>query len=106
MARFLTESYLSAGRMTSLIDDADRLDAATVTSGARRLATMYVPTDETCLHLFDADTAEQVTRSCAKAGVLIDRVNPAIYLGGVYPTDLVDRHLAVAPDSGSGSTLT
>jgi hypothetical protein len=81
--RFLTESYLAAGKVSSLVEAANRLDAATASQpGVHRLATVYMPTDETCLYLFDADTPEQIAAACASADVTIDRISLAVYIGG------------------------
>lgn len=98
MAHFLAETYLAAGQLASLVQIVDRLDTPTVEEvGVRRVATVYMASEETCLHVFDADTAEQVDRACQSADVTIDRINSAIYISGREPSIQVGD-LALEPD--------
>lgn len=84
--------------MASLVQVANRIDSLTVErTGVRRLATVYVPSDETCLHLFDADSAGQVARVCATAEVEIDLINPAIYFAGHDPSPQLPSDLSLEP---------
>jgi hypothetical protein len=79
---YLAERYLAAGAAASLSDDVERIDSAAQHCGAQRLATVYVPTDEVCLFLFDAATAERVSITCREARVPIDRINAAVCTWG------------------------
>jgi hypothetical protein len=97
--RFLAEAYLAAGQMASLVQIVDRLDTSTLEQlGVRRLATVYVASDETCLHMFDADRAEHVAGACRTADVTIDRVSPAIYISGREPHIEHRGDLTLEPD--------
>lgn len=44
----------------------------------RYVRTTFLPDDETCFHLFEADSAEVVEEVCRRAGIGHARVVPAI----------------------------
>lgn len=44
----------------------------------RYVRTTFLPDDETCFHLFDADCSEAVEEVCRRAGIGHARVVPAI----------------------------
>jgi hypothetical protein len=82
MTSFLVEVYRSGSDTESLRDVADRLS-----DEARRVSkegtpvkyadTIFLPSDETCLHVFDADTEAAVRAVAQVVGIHVDRVVPA-----------------------------
>jgi hypothetical protein len=44
----------------------------------RFLRSIFLPPDETCLHLFEAPSPLEVTRAAARAGIRADRIVEAI----------------------------
>jgi hypothetical protein len=76
MDYFLAERYLSALAAASILrGDAARVQAAARSLGALRLLqAVYVPNDETCFYLFQADSAALVERAGAEAGVALERI--------------------------------
>ena len=79
MPNFVVERYRPASDPDSLSAVADRL-----TAGARQvsldgtseryLETIFLPGDETCLHLFEADSEANVRAAARQAGVEVDRI--------------------------------
>jgi hypothetical protein len=49
-------------------------------SNVRYLRSILIPGDETCLHLVEADSVEQVTEAFADAGLEADRIVEAVGL--------------------------
>jgi hypothetical protein len=78
MPQFLTELYLSRVNQDELGEMAGRVLAvaksATEAESVRYLRSIYVPDDELCLHLFEADSAAAVCAACRKAGIRVDRI--------------------------------
>jgi hypothetical protein len=79
MALFLVELYQPGSHSESLRGAADRLAAgARVLSGegirVRYLNTIFLPTDETCLHLVEAASETDVRAVARRAGIDVDRV--------------------------------
>lgn len=82
MPNFVVERYRPSSDPDSLWAVADRL-----TAGARQASldgvsvryvdTIFLPGDETCLHLFEADTEAEVRAVARQAGIEIDRIVPA-----------------------------
>ena len=82
MARYVVELYRPGSGGEPLQGAADRLAA-----GARQLSregttvrhldTIFLPTDETCLHLFEAACEADVRAVAIRAGIDVDRVVPA-----------------------------
>jgi hypothetical protein len=82
MPNFVVERYRPRTDPDSLRALADRL-----TAGARQVSpdgrsvryldTIFLPGDETCLHLFAADSEADVRAATRQAGVEIDRIVPA-----------------------------
>ena len=82
MPNFVVERYRPRTDPDSLRALADRL-----TAGARQVSpdgrsvryldTIFLPGDETCLHLFEADTGSAVQAVIRLAGIEVDRVVPA-----------------------------
>ena len=79
MPNFVVERYRSGSDPDSL-----RVVAARLTAGAlqvspdgtsvRYLDTIFLPDDETCLHLFEADSEADVRAATRRAGVEVDRI--------------------------------
>jgi hypothetical protein len=86
MPNFVVERYRPSSDPDSLSTVADRLAA-----GARRVSvdggsvryvdTIFLPGDETCLHLFEADSEAEVRAVARQAGIDIDRIVPAEQIG-------------------------
>jgi hypothetical protein len=86
MARYVLERYRPRSGSEFLRDAAERLD-----SSARQLRaegthveyldTIFLPGDETCLHLFEAASEAGVRAAAERAGIDVDRVVPAEHVG-------------------------
>lgn len=82
MPNFVVERYRPSSDPDGLSAVADRL-----TAGARQVSadgvsvryvdTIFLPGDETCLHLFEADSEADVRAVARQAGIDIDRIVPA-----------------------------
>jgi hypothetical protein len=82
MPNYVVERYRPSSDPDSLRAVADRL-----TEGARQVSldgasvryvdTIFLPADETCLHLFEADSEADVRAVARRAGIDVDRVVPA-----------------------------
>ncbi len=82
MARYVIELYRPSSGAESLRGAADRLaESARQLSRegnpVRYLDTIFLPTDETCLHLFEARCEADVRAVAKRAGIDVDRVVPA-----------------------------
>ena len=83
MAQFLAELYLSRARPGDLGEVVRRACAVSGSDGGtpvRYLRSIYIPNDETCLHLFDAVSAQELCAACRHAGVRVDRIVEATEL--------------------------
>jgi len=79
MPRYLAELYLSheesdrlreaANRARTAADDLSRDGAA-----IRYLRALFLGEDETCFHLYEADTAELVREASSRAQIPIERI--------------------------------
>ena len=78
MPNYLVERYRSRSDPDSLRAVADRLVAgarSTAPRGyVRYVHTIFVPEDETCLHLFEADSEADVRAVARQAGLEVDRL--------------------------------
>ena len=78
MPTFLVESYLprSAGALDDAPAAARRAAELAAEEGVavRYLRTTILPSDETCFHLFEADSIAVVEAAAARAGLACDRV--------------------------------
>ena len=82
MPNYVIELYRPSADAETLREVADRLAA-----GARHLSgkgtlvryvdTIFLPGDETCLHLFEAGSEADVRAVARRAGIDVDRVVPA-----------------------------
>jgi hypothetical protein len=86
MPNFVVERYRSSSDPDGLSVVADRL-----TAGARQVSTdgtyvqyldtIFLPGDETCLHVFEADSEADVLAVTRQAGIEVDRIVPAEQVG-------------------------
>lgn len=75
MEHYLAERYLPAAARGDIVGDSDRLQSAARAVGAVRLVqTLYAPRDEICLYLFEADSADLVSRAAAAAAIALEQV--------------------------------
>lgn len=84
MAQFVVETYVPREDAGALDRRAERLRRAAA-QVARERGTeirltwrLYVPSDETCLLLFEADAIEAVQEAAGRAGVPCERVAAAV----------------------------
>jgi hypothetical protein len=83
MPSYLIESYLPRSRSDELRAAVSRLRRATealATEGVRvrHLRSTFLPDDELCLHLLEADSAETVGEASRRAAIEPARVVPAL----------------------------
>jgi hypothetical protein len=83
MADFLVEVYTPRLDETALAKLVARLETASEAMSAdgfrvRYLRSIHVPEDETCFHLFQAESAELVCEAGGRAGLTFDRVTEAV----------------------------
>jgi Protein of unknown function (DUF4242) len=79
MAEFLLEVYATRTDPCALDEAARRAQAAAdllASEGTtvRYVRSIFVPDDETCFHLYEADSAGMVREVARRAGLSIDRV--------------------------------
>jgi hypothetical protein len=76
MTEYLVELYSSIANLDSaaLIRLGDR-------NGVRYLRSILIPGDETCLHLVQADSVEQVAQAFKQVGLKADRIVEAVGIG-------------------------
>ena len=81
MPEYLVELYT--------VTDPDAADLARLGDGTavRYVRSILIPGDETCLHLVEADSAENVAEAFAKVGLQADRIVEA---AGVQAPTAVD----------------
>jgi hypothetical protein len=82
VANYVVERYRSRSDPDSLQAVADRLATGALHVSHRGISVRYVdtiflPGDETCLHMFEADSAADVRAVLRLAGIEVDRVVPA-----------------------------
>jgi hypothetical protein len=88
MAEFLVEVYIagSDGRAVASCSASARAAAEALTrSGTpvRYVSSIFVPEDETCFFLFEAESADAVRAAARRAGVAFERVTEAHASGAV-----------------------
>lgn len=79
MSDFLVEVYVaSASAATSLPSPEDLVDAAAQLSRegkpVRFVRSLFVPEEETCFYLFEAQTSDAVRDAATRAGLAVDHV--------------------------------
>ena len=78
MPEYLVELYSS----NASVDSADLAARLGDGSSVRYLRSILIPGDETCLHLVEADSVEQVAEAFRQAGLEADRIVEAVGLQG------------------------
>jgi hypothetical protein len=96
MRSYCLELYLPRGsdaRIEKAADDARRAAEALSTDGVpiRYVRTTYLDEDETCFHLFEAESAEEVAAAAHRAG-LAGRITLAFEAGVWERTNGPDDH--------------
>jgi Nickel responsive protein SCO4226-like len=76
MPEYLVELYTVAG------PDSAALARIPDQTAVRYLRSILIPGDETCLHLVEADSAEDVAEAFEQAGLAADRIVEAVDLQG------------------------
>jgi Protein of unknown function (DUF4242) len=79
MAEFLVELYLSSADPTALANTAQRAQraAARLTADGtpvRFVRSIFVPSDETCLFLYEAESIDAVRAAALRAGLSVDHL--------------------------------
>jgi Nickel responsive protein SCO4226-like len=79
MPNYLVESYLPRGRADVLQEAAARVRLAAEALAVegtpiRYLRSTFLPDDEICLHLLEADSAALVSEAGRRAGIVFERV--------------------------------
>ena len=78
MPEYLVELYSS----NASVDSAAALARLGDGMSVRHLRSILIPGDETCLHLVEADSVEQVAEAFRQAGLEADRIVEAVGLQG------------------------
>jgi hypothetical protein len=81
MEHYLAEIYLSRLRGCDVAAAAKRLEAASTPGRARFVRSIFVPEDETCFYLFEAESAEAVACVGNRAQLAFERVVEATTQG-------------------------
>jgi hypothetical protein len=78
MEHFLAERYVPRGARDTVARDTEQLRVvARRVAGTRLLETVYLPTEELCLHLFQSETQDEVALVARLAEVQVDRIRRA-----------------------------
>jgi Protein of unknown function (DUF4242) len=82
MPSYVVELYQPAPDTASVQRAADRLasragELSAEGTHVRYLDTIFLPSDETCLHLFEAGSEADVRAVAKRAGIDVDRIAPA-----------------------------
>jgi len=77
--QFLVEAYLARLHDSDLVQGVRRAQTAAEEltcegRSVRYLRTIYLPDEETCFHLFDAGSADDVREATIRAGITCERV--------------------------------
>jgi hypothetical protein len=94
--RYLVESYLPAGGDddVSQVDTTARAAAEELRregAGLHFVESIFVPVDEMCLLVFEADSAELVREASRRAGIPCERVLEARGPDGADPVERSER---------------
>jgi Protein of unknown function (DUF4242) len=90
MRVFLAEGYLPSATAEQLAAGAARAmrAAGDLSRGGAQVAylrSFFLPSDQTCLALFEALSSEHVWQACRRAGIPCDRVTEALLAGPAAP---------------------
>lgn len=83
MGTYLVEAYLARPRDAELAQAARRAQTAAEELtrqglSVRYLRTLFLPEDETCFHLYEAATADDVREAGRRAGIVFERLVDAV----------------------------
>lgn len=83
MSRYLAELYLPQSRSGDLREAAVRARSAAEAmtregTPVRYLRALFLGNDETCFHLYEADSAELVVEASKRAAIPVERVTEAV----------------------------
>jgi hypothetical protein len=86
LSHFVAERYVSAAHLELAHLDAARASVATREQAERGAAVRYlgstlIPSDETCFSLFEARSAEDVSRLLERASLPYDRIVEVLRIG-------------------------
>src|SRR2546428_12610416 len=84
MTSYLAEAYTPAAAAVVEIEARARLAAAELSAAGtpvRHVRSIFVPDDETCFHLFEADSPEAVVEAARRAGFVGARITRAVETG-------------------------
>lgn len=84
MANYLAEAYAPASPDVAEIETRARLAAAELSAAGtpvRYVRSIFMPDDETCFHLFEADSPEAVDEAARRAGFVGARITRAVEAG-------------------------
>jgi hypothetical protein len=105
MPEFVGEQYISRTDPTAVrhsVGAARRAAKQVTRDGAsvRLVGSVFVPDDETCIHLYEADSIQCVRRAAAYAGLRLERIAPAVSDAGVFRADWSDDEPGCATPGG------
>lgn len=83
MAQYLVELYVPRRAQATLADAADRARLASeqlTNEGkhVRYLRTIFIPQDEICFHVYEAQAADLVGEASLRAHIAYERIVPAV----------------------------
>jgi hypothetical protein len=84
MTSYLAEAYTPASPDVAEIETRARLAAAELSAAGtpvRYVRSIFMPDDETCFHLFEADSPEAVDEAARRAGFVGARITRAVEAG-------------------------
>jgi Nickel responsive protein SCO4226-like len=90
MREFVAEQYLAAGRAAGAVADAGaaRRAAEELTSEGTPVEferSIFISEDETCLHLYRAESIDAVRAAAARASLTVERIVEAVSDAGAEP---------------------
>jgi hypothetical protein len=86
VSEYLVEAYLSRAEAAKPTSNFVSSTAEELTREGRRvrlLRSIFVPEDETCFYLFEAQSGEYVMEAATRSGLEIERVMDAVSESGV-----------------------
>jgi hypothetical protein len=86
MSEFLVEAYLPRGAGQLGVPSAEQLfqtaeELAAKGTSVRLVRSIFVPEEETCFHLYQADSIQAVAQAAALAGLSFERITEAVSEG-------------------------
>lgn len=79
MAKYLVETYLSrAGRPTPEELSRSAREVSLEGKEVRLLESIFIPADETCFYLFEAQSGDDVVEVATRSGLQMERVMDAV----------------------------